>query len=302
MNVNTLTRKVLLMTLSSALFLAGCGAPVSERVVLLPVKEDPTITFRLWFKVGSQCDPSGQEGLAALTAAMLTEAATETRSYDEILDELYPMAASYQASVDKEMTIISGRVHIDNLEAFYPLLIDAVLHPAFLEEDFNRIRTDMINFIEKSLCYSDDEELGKAALYDFVFEDTPYGHLDYGSVSSLKNLTVDDVRAFYKKWYTGDNVVIGLGGGYDENLLPRLEADLQKLPIGAPKQPGMPAPNDIDGLQVLLVEKNCDATAISIGFPIDVTRGSEDFWALLLFNSWFGEHRNSALPRVLPSR
>ncbi len=292
--MRTLTHKVMFMMLTSALLLMGCGTPVSERVVLLPVKNDQTISFRLWFKVGSQCDPAGKEGLAMLTAALLTEGGTETRTYEEILDELYPMAASYQASVDKEMTVISGRVHADNLDAFYPLLIDAVLHPAFREDDFKRIRTDMLNAIEKSIRYANDEELGKAALYDVVFEDTPYGHPDYGYVKSLKKLTVDDVRSFYKKWFTGDNVVIGLGGGYDDALLPRLEADLSKLPVGAPAQPGIPSPKEISGLQLLLVEKECDATAISIGFPIDVLRGHEDFWSLLLFNSWFGEHRNSA--------
>jgi zinc protease len=42
------------------------------------------------------------------------------------------------------------------------------------------------------------------------------------------------------------------------------------------------------------VEKDNDATAISFGFPIDVKRGDEDFFALALFNSWFGQHRNSA--------
>jgi zinc protease len=286
-------RQVRYMILSTLLF-AGCTPPVPEHLVPIPEKDDPTVTFRLWIKTGSQCDPTGREGLAALTAAMLTKAATDVHTYPEILDLLYPMAASYQATVDKEMTVISARVHIDNLEEFYPLLINAILHPAFLEEDFRRIRTDMINSIEKSLRYSDDEELGKAALYNFVFEDTPYAHPVGGRVTSLKKITLDEVRSFYKRWYTGDNIVIGIGGGYDDALIERLELDIAKLPVGAPKPPGMPAPNDIQGLQFLMVEKDCNATAISIGVPIDVLRGQDDFWPLFLFNSWFGEHRNSS--------
>jgi zinc protease len=278
----------------STMMLTGCTQPVSEYLVPFPEKDDPTVSFRLWIKTGSQCDPTGREGLAALTAAMLTKAATDVHSYPEILDLLYPMAASYQASVDKEMTVISARVHVDNIEEFYPLLVNAILHPAFLEEDFRRIRTDMINSIEKSLRYSDDEELGKEALYNFVFEDTPYAHPVRGRVASLKKMTVEDVRSFYKRWYTGDNIVIGIAGGYDDALIERLELDIAKLPVGAPAPPGMPAPNDIQGLQLLLVEKDCNATAISIAMPIDVLRGQDDFWPLFLFNSWFGEHRNSA--------
>jgi zinc protease len=55
-----------------------------------------------------------------------------------------------------------------------------------------------------------------------------------------------------------------------------------------------PAPRPIQGLHVLLVEKECDATAISFGFPLDLRRGDDDYYALALFNSWFGEHRNSS--------
>ena len=45
------------------------------------------------------------------------------------------------------------------------------------------------------------------------------------------------------------------------------------------------------GLDVTIVEKPADATAISIGFPIDVTRRDDDFYALAVANSYLGEHR-----------
>ena len=288
------SRILILPVFILGLIMSSCSVPSSEHVVLLPVKDDATISFRIWFKVGSQCDPQGKEGLAALTAALMAEGATEHAAYEGIMEALYPMAAGYDASVDKEMTVISGRVHRDNLEDYYPLFTDAILHPGFRNEDFERVRSNMRNGIEKALRYANDEELGKAAFYDFVFAGTKYGHYDDGTLSSLDAITLDDVRAFYAQWFTRDNVVIGLGGGYDATLLSRLEKDLRTLPEGAPQQPDPPAVVPIDGLQMLIVEKECDATAISFGFPIPVLRGDDDFYALALFNSWFGEHRNSS--------
>jgi zinc protease len=44
-------------------------------------------------------------------------------------------------------------------------------------------------------------------------------------------------------------------------------------------------------MEVQLVDKPCIATAMSIGFPIDVTRSDPDFFALMVANSYFGEHR-----------
>ena len=115
----------------AASWASAADAVAETNTVLLPVESDPTISFRIWFRVGSQSDPAGKEGLASLTAAMLTEAATQQNSYEQILERLYPMAASYAATTGVEMTVIEGRVHRDNLGDFYRLLTEAILSPAF---------------------------------------------------------------------------------------------------------------------------------------------------------------------------
>jgi zinc protease len=91
---------------------------VSEPPVLLPVAQDPQVAFKIWFKVGSQDDPKGKEGLAALTGAMISEGGTRRMPYDKILEELLPARRGYSASVDKEMTVVSGSVHKGPPERF----------------------------------------------------------------------------------------------------------------------------------------------------------------------------------------
>jgi len=280
--------------LMALVFALSCIGPQDKQVVEYKVKTDPTVSFRIWFQVGSQNDPTGKEGLAALTASMLVEAATETNSYDQILEKLYPMAAGYGASVDKEMTVISGRVHKDNLDGYVQLLTDAILKPAFKQEDFDRIKTNTLNYLDKSLRYSNDEAFGKETLYQFVFEGTPYAHPEYGLIESVRNITLEHVKTFYQTYFTRDNVVIGIGGGYDKSLVAQLKDSLSTLPPSVTKPVSAPKPKSIDGLKVRLVEKETESTAISMGFPIDVHRGERDFYALWIANSWFGEHRNSS--------
>ncbi len=278
----------------AAMFIAGCGKRGGDTMVLIPVEDDPTISFRVLFHAGSQNDPAGKEGLAYITAQMLTEGATTENSYDAILEKLYPLASGYSSTVDKETTVIYGRTHKDNIQEYYKLYTDAILHPAFKDEDFTRIKSSTLNYIQNQLRYSSDEELGKAALYDFVFKGTSYGHLDYGTVESLNSITLDDVIKFYKQYYSKGNFIIGMGGGYDAALPKQLQSDLEKLPESKPALPEAPKPAAISGHEVLIVEKDADATAISFGFPIGVLRNDPDFYALALFNSWFGEHRNSS--------
>lgn len=312
-----MSRRVFALVALAALPLFAAAPRDSSAPILLPVANDPTVSFRLWFKVGAQDDPAGKEGLAALTAAMLTEAATRQNRYDEILDKLFPLASSYGASSSMEMTVITGRTHLDNLADYYPLLRDAVLAPAFQQEDLDRLRSRTLNQIENQLRFASDEELGKAVLYGEIFAGTPYGHLGAGTVASLKGITLDDVKAFYAAHYTRDNVVIGLGGAISPpagklldrpaaaitgtadqatatTVLARLQADLAKLPAGAPARTPAPAPKPLEGLSVTLVEKQTASTAISAGFPLSVVRGSRDWYALAIANSWLGEHRNQS--------
>lgn len=263
-------------------------------LVLLPVKNDPTISFRIWFKVGSQNDPKGKEGLANITAQMLTDASTDKNSYEQILDKLYPFAAGYSATVNVEMTIIEGRIHKDNLVEYYPLFMDAILHPAFKQEDLDRIKSQILNYIENTLRYASDEELGKAILYNDIFAGTGYGHLTSGTIEALKSITLNDIRKFYKKYYTRNNFVIGVGGGYDVKLIDELKNNLSTLPDGIIKSPAKPRPQNINGHQFTMIEKDAPATAISMGFPINVLRGTKDWYALAIATSWLGEHRNSS--------
>jgi zinc protease len=272
----------------------GEASVKTDNFVLVPVKNDPTVCFRIWFKVGSQNDPEGKEGLAGITAAMLTDGSTLKNSYEQILDRLYPLAAAYDATVSAEMTVIYGRVHRDNLDEYYPLFLDALTAPAFSQQDLDRIKSQTLNYLENTLRYSSDEELGKAVLYNAIFSGTPYGHITSGLVSSVKSITLDDIRSFYKIYYTKDNLVIGLGGGYDASLPGRLKSDLGKLPAGTPHPVEPPAPAPIKGFRAMIVEKDAPATAISMGVPIDILRGSKDWYALAVANSWLGEHRNSS--------
>lgn len=265
-----------------------------DQVVRLHVADDPTVSFRIWFKVGAQNDPPGKEGLAAITAAMLTDASTQKDSYEAILDKLFPLAGRYSSSVSTEMTIISGRVHRDNLKSFYPLFVQAILLPAFKQEDLDRLKSQTLNYLENILRYASDEDLGKAVLQTSIFAGTPYGHITEGTIEAVRSITLEDVEKFYREHYTQGSVVIGVGGGFEEKLVDRLRQHLADLPSGKPEPVAPPQPNPIEGRRVVLVEKDAPATAISLGFPISVLRGSREWYALAIANSWLGEHRNSS--------
>jgi zinc protease len=268
-------------------------ASTSMASVLLP-NSSPLVSFRFLFNAGSALDPKGKEGVAALTASMISDGGSRAMSYEQISAAMYPMATGFGSQVDKEMTVFAGTTHLDNLQKYYGIISGMLLDPGFRDDDFNRLRTDAINFLKESLRGNNDEELGKEALYVAIYNGHAYGHQNVGTVESLEKLTVEDLKKFYRDNYTQANFVLALAGGYPKGFEEKVQSDVAvKLAAGAASKLALTQPEKISGLEMQVIQKDTPATAISFGFPIPVTRSDPDWPALLLVQSYFGQHRSS---------
>jgi zinc protease len=249
---------------------------------------------KLLFRVGSAHDPKGKQGLSALAASMIADAGSRALSIAEIKQALFPMAASFDAHVDKEMTSFTARVHRDNWERFAGIALPQLEEPGFREEDFRRLKDQQKNALVFDLRTNNEEELAKERLQGLVFEGTPYAHTVLGSVTGIDAITLEDVKEFVRRAYTRAALRVGLAGDLPAGLEARLGQTLARLGDG----PALAAPAGVAGrpqrgLRVEIVEKATRATAISFGHPIAVTRSHPDYPALYLARTWLGEHRSS---------
>ncbi len=261
------------------------------KTVFLPSPNNPLVAIRVLFRVGAVDDPKGKEGLAALTAEMLGKGGTRARSYAEVLDALYPLAAYIRVYGDKESVLFEGMVHRDNADKFAELLAEQIMSPRFAEDDFTRNRQDALDSITKTLRGNDDEDLGKQAMATVLYAGHPYGYPSQGTVAGLNAITLDDVKLFYALHYTRDRLVVGVGGGYSEGFAEAFTRRFAALGHrGAPQRSLPPAPKHA-GNEILIVEKDARANAISIGRPLPITRASSDFYPLTVARSYLGEHR-----------
>jgi zinc protease len=272
---------------------AAKSAPAIATV--LQPNSTPLVTFRILFTAGSASDPKGKEGVAALTAAMLAQGGTRSLPYEKIVEAVYPMGVNAPLGwqIDKEMTVFNITTHADNLDKHYALIREMLLDPGFRQEDFARLKTDALSFLRLNLRNGNDEELGKEALYNIIYSNHPYGHHNMGSVGSLERLQLSDVQDFYRQHYTQANLVVGLAGGYPAGFPQKVSADFGKLPAGKSDRMKMDAPKLDEGMKIDIIQRDTRSTAISLGFPIPVTRSDKDFAALAVVASYFGQHRSS---------
>jgi zinc protease len=267
-------------------------SPSSIELVTLP-GESPLVTIRLLFDAGSIYDPPGKGGLASLTALMVSQGSTRKRSYSELLEALYPMAASIASNTDREVTLLSGTVHRETLADYAGLLQESLLQPAFTQSDLDRNRELLISGITNGLR-SNDELLGLEVLQDEIFAGHPYGHAPEGTVEALKSITLDDVKAFYRDRYTQASLMLGVAGGYPESFPAELARAFSALPAGqkGKARRELPPVAKVQGRQITFIEKETASVGITLGHALPINRSHPDYYPLMVANSYLGEHRS----------
>jgi zinc protease len=283
-------RKIVFVMCAASLSLSVYAHEITE----LKQPNSNKIIIKLMFTNGSMSDPKGKEGLTYTTGSLITAGGTHKLTNKQIQELIYPMAAEYRASVDKEVTVFTFAVHKDFLEKFYPVIRDLMLHPSFTEEDFNRVKSNQQNYVDQVIRASSDEEYSKKALEDLLFRGTRYQHMVQGNTGGVQSITLEDVKKHYANYFTRNNVQIGIAGNYSLEFLTRLKKDINQLPDIKPDLPKPPQPRMPDGLEVeIITKKNALGSAIFTGAPLAITRSGDDFAALMVANSYLGEHRKS---------
>ncbi len=267
--------------------------PVNAKFAFLDKRnESALVDINFLFHTGAAEDPEGKKGLAALTAHMLAEGGSAAMSFSDIQRAMYPIAGRFGVQIDKEMISLSGRVHQDNLDKWYGLVQQQVLNPGWREEDFNRLKTQLLNEIKNDLKTANDEELGKEVLYAQLYEGHPYGSFNSGDISDLESITLEDVKAFYRDQFTQKRLTVGMTGNISDTFKAKLERDFASLPVGDKARVAVAKAPELKGRSATVVEKSAKSTAVSFGFPIDTIRSDKDWVALWLVRSYFGQHRS----------
>lgn len=267
---------------------------MAQEIVELKQPNSAKLIVKFMFKNGSICDPAGKEGLTYTTAQLITQGGTGELNFGDIQDKIYPMAASYNSSVDKEVTIITFQFHKDWMEDFYPIMIGLITDPSLAQADFDRIKNNQQAYVDQVIRASSDEEYSKKALEDYLFRGTNYQHMIEGKSASVESINLDDVKEHYKNYFTRNNLMVGIAGNYSKDFLNKLKNDLKQLPDANPEIPSSPVVEMPDGIDVEIIAKEgAFGSAIFAGYPLLITRADDDFAALMVANSYLGEHRKS---------
>jgi len=256
-------------------------------VYVMPTARLPLVDFRLVVRAGSANDPAGREGLASLTAALLTQGAGP-RNAKQIAEDIAFVGGELDASAGSEQMVVTCEVLKKDFATGLELFRDVIVAPAFPAEEFARKHEETLG--EIASAKDDPSTVADNALLPFLLGSSPLAHPPIGWEKSVKSLTRDDAVAFHREQVTPDNAALAVVGDVDaEATLKALEqAFAEWKPSGRTHAIPYPPLTRGSGRAVRVVSKpEVTQTQIRLACP-GVPRNHPDFFPITVANSILG--------------
>ncbi|WP_135229304.1 M16 family metallopeptidase [Deinococcus fonticola] len=183
------------------------------KVLLFPDTSKTTFTLNVTYLVGSRHEGYGETGMAHLLEHMVFKG---TPTSGNILENLSRRGANFNGTTSTDRTNYFETLTNtgDNLAWAVKMEADRMVNSKVAASDLKTEMTVVRNEFESgenspfSLLYK--EVL--AVAYDWH----NYGNTTIGNRSDVENVPIQNLQAFYKRYYQPDNAVVTLAGNFDE--------------------------------------------------------------------------------------
>jgi zinc protease len=163
----------------------------------------PSVVVHGWLWAGSIDEPPDRAGLAALTASLLTRG-TESRTFAQLSEEIESVGAALSFASTGHTTRFTTKCLVEDLPLLMEILTDCLFHPTFPERYLERRRGEVITAIEQR--QHNTEAMASLRFGEELYRDHPYGRSQLGYTDTIARITRDDVQAFYRTHFGGQEM------------------------------------------------------------------------------------------------
>lgn len=186
---------------------------LSNGLTLIAERQSQAHTAAVGFfvKAGARDEDKSLMGVSHFLEHMMFKG-TDRRSADDVNREFDEIGANYNAYTSHENTVYYAQVLPDFLFRAVDLFTD-ILRPALREDDFN-VEKKVI--LEEISMYEDRPQW---RLHDTLVEkhygEHPLSHRVLGTGTSITTLRAEQMRGYFRHWYSPDNIVVAAAGRLD---------------------------------------------------------------------------------------
>jgi zinc protease len=251
-------------------------------VVLNEDKSDPIAALAVYYHVGSSREVPGKTGFAHLFEHMMFQK-SENVGEDQLFKNIQGAGGTLNGSTSQDRTNYYEVVPKNALEMALWMESDRM---GYLTNTVTKAA--LVN--QQNVVQNEKRESVDNAAYGFNYgliaknvypKGHPYSWTVIGEMEDLASASVEDVRAFHKKYYAPNNATLVISGDINkEEVKALVEKYFGEIPSGEVIEKRGPAPATLASTAKLYHEDNfAKAPQLTIVFPT-VERYSKDSYAL----------------------
>src|SRR5690606_16351672 len=182
------------------------------KVLLFPDNSSQTITVNITYKVGSRHEGYGEKGMAHLLEHMVFKG---TPNHPDIPKELSAHGARPNGTTwyDRTNYFETFNATDENLDWALDLEADRMVNSYIAKKDLDSEFSVVRNEFESGENNPVGVLMEKVINAGFLWHN--YGNSTIGNRSAIERVPIDNLKAFYKKYYRPDNAVLMVTGKFD---------------------------------------------------------------------------------------
>jgi zinc protease len=253
----------------------------------------PLVAMEFAMDGGATQDPADKPGVGNMVADLIDEGSGEldSRTFHEHLDR---RAIELSFNVTRDYFRGSLRMLKDNKDEAFDLLRMSLTSPHFDSVDVERIRTQLISGLKRET--TNPNSLASRKFLEIAYGDHPYGRPSGGSLESVPNITIADMKDYVSRVLTREHLKIAVVGDIDAVSLGSL---LDRTFGGLPAKSKLMAVPDIAASkppQREFIALDVPQTVVIFGGP-GIKRNDPAFMAAFVVNHILGGGSGSRLYR-----
>ncbi len=202
-----------------SLAFVATAAPIAPQAfkldngLTLIVQEDhraPVVVSQLWYKTGASYEHAGITGISHLLEHMMFKG-TANHGPGEFSRLIAREGGRENAFTGRDYTAYFQRLEKSRLGVALELEADRMRHLRLDGAELEKERQVVLE--ERRLRTEDNPRaLTNEAFYATAFQTSPYRHPIIGWQQDIQAISIDDLRAWYRRWYAPDNAVLVIAG------------------------------------------------------------------------------------------
>jgi predicted Zn-dependent peptidase len=248
-----------------------------------------SVSIGVWVHAGAILESSRSAGISHFIEHMMFKG-TDNRSAKQIAEDVDRIGGQINAFTGKEATCYYVKTLKPNFSKAAEILSDMLLCSKFDTDEMEKERSvicEEIKMIEDS-----PEDDACDLICEQVFHGSSLAKSIIGTPSTLKTITPAAIRAYMKKYYTKDNIVISIAGNFDEG---EAAGEIGRLFAGLPSN----KPRDEKDVNAYMPRFRSKVKDIEQSHICLATKGvamdDDRYYSLILLNNIMGGSMSSRL-------